>query len=965
MFSIATAPAKQSVSETISVLSGRLSSATLLEDRRAAILGLRSFAKEYPASVSSGALRSLIGSLSKDGEDVDTVKVVLETLLMLFNPNEDSPEASEEIALWMADEFTQRLENITLLLDFLETNDFYSRLYSLQLLTTILAARTERTEECIFTAPLGISRLVAILDDSREAVRNEAISLLTYLTPTSPDIQKLVAFENAFERLFKIVEDEGGLAEGGQVVEDCLMLLSNLLRLNAHNQTLFRESLCTAVFSRILGAVATVGEEDDMAEWAQAQRNRNVYGFMFVVRLFLVPGAVGTVQNQAEFWRHGVLYHSLQLAFNRAFEVPVRAQALTTCAAIIYGNATLQENFAQLRVPSPLDDETTRASSSDDSEKKGAGGHGNGHGNGSTPKPREEVYVIDGLLDLSLSVHDPLLFDVRLAASECLKAYFANHEVVRMHFLQRAIDGHNSGAEETANVLTTLLQPPSSTDPYRQWFAAVIMLHLLYDNPKAKALAMTVTEGDESEGEEVVTSIQTITAQLISGASKGSDIRVLIGSLMLLICWLFEALDGVNDFLGEGSNVQGLIQLIVKPTDNDVMVQGLAALLLGVVYEFSTKDSAIPRQKLHEVLVGRMGRDRYMDKLDKLRTCTWLREYEVLPQKLDPRSDQKLPDVYFDATFVDFFKDNYSRLLKAIDRDPGMEISFVTDGVQQGISRELVDTLRAELGEKDRVLREAQDRIGALENALGQERVDHKRTREATKADLAKAQGAQDVLARKHEEQLQKTRAEHQKDKMELQRQMEQARRASDAEAARVQRRLEGEMADLKATSSRLEVDLLKANTSKAQELQSARDTFKARLAEAAETAADADKRAKALEGTLAAEQKRVAELREALEAAEEYARDLAVKLQVEEDKNKELVGKVEAVEKDAKKVEALVAESREEKKATQAELDDLLMVFADLEEKADKYKARLKELGEQISDDEDDDDDDNDEGVE
>src|SRR5438046_152757 len=134
MFStITTAPPKQSVSETIAVYSGRLSTSTLLEDRRSAILGLRSFAKQFPASVASGALRSLIGSLSKDGEDIDTVKVVLETLLMLFNPNQDSPEASEEIALWLADEFTQRQENITLLLDFLDTADFYSRLYSLQL----------------------------------------------------------------------------------------------------------------------------------------------------------------------------------------------------------------------------------------------------------------------------------------------------------------------------------------------------------------------------------------------------------------------------------------------------------------------------------------------------------------------------------------------------------------------------------------------------------------------------------------------------------------------------------------------------------------------------------------------------------------------------------------------------------------------------------------------------------------
>ena len=84
------APAKQNATSTIATLSGRLQSATLLEDRRAAILGLRSFAKLYPASVASGALRNLISSLNKDVEDVDTTKIILETLLMLFNPEESS-----------------------------------------------------------------------------------------------------------------------------------------------------------------------------------------------------------------------------------------------------------------------------------------------------------------------------------------------------------------------------------------------------------------------------------------------------------------------------------------------------------------------------------------------------------------------------------------------------------------------------------------------------------------------------------------------------------------------------------------------------------------------------------------------------------------------------------------------------------------------------------------------------------
>lgn len=95
------APVKQTATDAIGILCNRLQSATLLEDRRAAILGLRSFAKTYPASVASGSLRDLIASLRKDAEDVDTLKVVLETLLMLFSPDENSvsDHISEIIAL--------------------------------------------------------------------------------------------------------------------------------------------------------------------------------------------------------------------------------------------------------------------------------------------------------------------------------------------------------------------------------------------------------------------------------------------------------------------------------------------------------------------------------------------------------------------------------------------------------------------------------------------------------------------------------------------------------------------------------------------------------------------------------------------------------------------------------------------------------------------------------------------------
>ncbi|KAF5673067.1 USO1-like transporter [Fusarium heterosporum] len=1046
MFSIASAPAKQSVGETIDVLSGRLSSATLLEDRRAAILGLRSFAKDYPASVASGALRSLIGSLSKDGEDVDTVKVVLETLLMLFNPNEDSPEASEEIALWLADEFTQRQENITLLLDFLDTNDFYSRLYSLQLLAAILSARTERTEECIFTAPLGIPRLVSVLDDQRDAIRNEAIILLTYLTPTSIEIQKLVAFESAFERLFAIIEGDGALVEGGRTVEDCLILLANLLRSNNSNQALFRESGCMNRLTDLLGRVlAPQADGSEIASWAAAQRNRNVYAFLAVVRLFIVRGSAGTSLNQTAIWKHGLAYHILQLAFSHEAQTQIKAEALITCGDVIRQNAPLQEAFAQMMVSSPL--------------------MGADVADGQTTQ-REKVFVIDGLLDLTLCLQELQEFDVRFSASECLQAYFASHSAVKLHFLGRAIEGHQSGANESSNVLTVLLQPSSEiSDPYRQWFAAVITFHLLHENQEAKTAAMSLTEGDSEDGEEVVTGIQTLSAHLTTGLRRHDDTRVLIGYLMLLLGWLFEDLDAVNDFLAEGSNVQSLIQAVSQPPalGGGELVQGLCTMLLGIAYEFSTKDSPIPRATLLSIIVSRIDRDLYLSRLSTLRGHPFLRDFEVLPQKLDASSG-RLPDVFFDRAFVEFFKDSYSRIARAIDREPGMEISVVTNGVQKGVSRELVDSLRSQVEEKQKAVDEVQEALAVLKGQLGQEQADHRRSKETAAVEMQRVKTVNEGLQKHHTEELRKLQSQlaskendqrkniaqlqsqysvkendYQKQIAQLrsqqtasendhQKQVEQLRKQAEAEAEKIRRRTDAEVADLKATISRLEVVLMKSQKEyselqtlrkkdidmqrekyeealrrlredKEKEIEGLKTQSKARADENQENYSnelrglrenkDAEIDALRIQSMADLEEQRLKtreseekceSLEKQLSGGDAGLKDLKTRLKkmeaelsaankAKEKAEKQLSESKEAVEEETRKAreareaaENQLSESKEARETTQSELDDLLMVFGDVEEKAAKYKARLVELGETVSDGEDDDDDDDDE---
>jgi hypothetical protein len=68
----------------------------------------------------------------------------------------------------------------------------------------------------------------------------QALLLLIQLTKGNANIQKIVAFENAFDRLFDVISEEG-YSDGGIVVEDCLLLMLNLLRNNTSNQNFFKE----------------------------------------------------------------------------------------------------------------------------------------------------------------------------------------------------------------------------------------------------------------------------------------------------------------------------------------------------------------------------------------------------------------------------------------------------------------------------------------------------------------------------------------------------------------------------------------------------------------------------------------------------------------------------------------------------------------------------------------------------
>lgn len=735
----ANAPPKQTATDTISTLSSRLASATLLEDRRAAILGLRSFAKEYPASVASGALRGLIASLTKDADDVDTLKVVLETLLALFRPSEHSPEASDEIAFWLADEFTMRQDNMTVLLDLLDTPDLYSRLYPLQLIRQCADARPDRTRECIQTAPMGTSRLAAMLDDPRDMVRNEALVVLSDLTRSSSELQKVFVFEDVFAKVFAMIHADGGLTQGGIVVQDCLSLLANLIRFNVSNQMYFTKMEYPAQFVRLLPggkkAKKPRGAVEDEDDWVSPQSDKNVWGLLIIMRMFLVKGSAATPQNQAAFVQYGLVRQLLNIAFDPATAMLIKVEALSTCADLIRGNPRMQEGFAQEQVQ-PFTSSTT---------------------NGVTT-----VYVIEALLNLVLTPASNDLFDIRNAGADVIKAYFHNHPQIREHFLNRAIGGHEAG-DETQNALTILMEGSQASpgDPYRIWFAATLMFDLIFDNLPAKHTLMEVKEGDAESGEEVVTCIQTLTANLIASLQLEEDERISIAYLMLLLGWLFEDAAAVDDFLGEASSLQSLVQAVLRPGTDHTINRGLCAALLGTIYEFSTRDSPVPRRELQSTLTGKLTREKYLNAITELRNHPLIRDFEVLPQR---GGEGGLPDVFFVDTCVDFLKDNFSRLIRAIDRDPNIEQHQSHDGVD----RDVVDALRGEIDGKEQSIQEFKAQLMALEQKLDQEHADHRKTQQAAEEQRTTLKRVNDKLHNDLDTEIKTKDRDHKKATLDL-----------------------------------------------------------------------------------------------------------------------------------------------------------------------------------------------------
>lgn len=265
-----------------------------------------------------------------------------------FEEEEDNPHVPMNIGEQFTEMFIKSHHNIQLLLDLLDEHDPRVRLSVVQLLTSLLTNRPRDIQEIILVKPMGISKMMDLLGDRREVIRNDTLLLLIKLTKGNANIQKIVAFENAFDRLFEIVSVEG-YSDGVIIVEDCLLLMLNLLRNNSSNINFFKEG---SYIQRMLPMFIIPDDPKD-GGWS-SQKVSNVHCMLQIVRTLVSPSNNAQLISNCQkiMMSVGLLDALCNILMASGVPADILTETINTVGEVVRGEVQNQEFLGKVMAPS-------------------------------------------------------------------------------------------------------------------------------------------------------------------------------------------------------------------------------------------------------------------------------------------------------------------------------------------------------------------------------------------------------------------------------------------------------------------------------------------------------------------------------------------------------------------------------------------------------------------------------------
>ncbi|XP_078805572.1 general vesicular transport factor p115-like [Oryzias latipes] len=612
--------------------------------------------------------------------------------------DENTQKQTDDLCALFTEKFLQDPERITLLLTLLEEFYFHVRWPAVKLLTALLKSQGAQVQGIILVSPMGVSRLMDLLADSREVIRNDGLLLLQQLTRGNAAIQKIVAFENAFERLLDIITEEGS-SDGGIVVEDCLLLLLNLLKNNSSNQNFFKEGS----YIQRMKPWFEVG--DDNSGWS-AQKVTNLHLMLQVAKAAFSFKSVPSVSaEQQEFNRNSQLTapHNpsptllLLTTFNlycvlvkmctilMATGVPadILTETINTVSEVIRGSQINQDYFASVNAPS------------------------------SPPRPAIVVLLMS-------MVNERQPFVLRCAVLYCFQCFLYKNqkgqgEIVAT-LLPSTIDANSISAGQL------LCGGLFSADSLSNWCAAVALAHALQDNLTQKEQLLRV-QLTTSLGKPPVSLLQQCTNILSQGdkiVRRGSKVQTRVGllidktnlTLMLLCTWISNCPIAVTHFLHNQDNVPFLTAQISENLGEDErLVQGLCALLLGIcIYHNDNSLENYTKEKLKQLIEKRIGKENFVEKLGFITKHELYSRAALKPQPVFPSPEQML----FDHEFTKLVKDLEGVITKAVHKST--EEDKKEEEVKKTLEQHdnIVTRYKELIREQDAQIQELKEQVAAL-----------------------------------------------------------------------------------------------------------------------------------------------------------------------------------------------------------------------------------------------------------
>ncbi|XP_034543618.1 general vesicular transport factor p115 isoform X3 [Notolabrus celidotus] len=911
--------------ETIQKLCDRVASSTLLEDRRDAVRALKSLSKKYRMEVGTQAMEHLINILQTDRSDSEILGYALDTLYNIIcnDEEEEQDEAAQkqadDLGALFTDRFIEDPEHVTLLLTLLEEFDFHVRWPGVKLLTALLKSQGVQVQGIILVSPMGVSRLMDLLADSREVIRNDGLLLLQQLTKSNAAIQKIVAFENAFERLLDIITEEGS-SDGGIVVEDCLLLLLNLLKNNSSNQNFFKEGS----YIQRMKPWFEVG--DDNSGWS-AQKVTNLHLMLQLVRVMVSPvnSPGATASCQKSMYQCGLLQQLCTILMATGVPADILTETINTVSEVIRGSQVNQDYFASVNAPSN--------------------------------PPRPAIVVL-----LMSMVNERQPFVLRCAVLYCFQCFLYKNqkgqgEIVAT-LLPSTIDANSISAGQL------LCGGLFSADSLSNWCAAVALAHSLQDNLTQKEQLLRVQLAT-SLGKPPVSLLQQCTNIL----SQGSKVQTRVGLLMLLCTWISNCPIAVTHFLHNQENVPFLTAQISENLGEDErLVQGLCALLLGIcIYYNDNSLENYTKEKLKQLIEKRIGKENFVEKLGFITKHELYSRAAQKPQPVFPSPEQML----FDHEFTKLVKelegvitksvhksseeekkeeevkktleqhDNIVTQYKELIREQDTQIQELKEQVSSMSSQneQMQTTVTQQLSQ----IQQHKDQYNLLKLKLGKDN----QSQSNSQADGSQMNGLQTEEVTQLREELEELRKQHtllqtqlgEKDTLISSLRSESSQTAEGSAAAEsdhTELLKELEALRIQVQSQSAEINQMKTER---EELLRRAEATSSEAAPSSDGSSDSAKMAE-LESRLAAQTAETDRLKAEVKSSSESRPELEQQLA-------SATSTVAILQTEKAKLQTEVQESKKEQ-------DDLLMLLADQDQKIHSLKQKLKDLGETVDDEDD-----------